>query len=201
MKQNFVRRASCALLIGVLLGGCNRPSAYFQRTSVSSQRSIHPVVVETEAVVTKSGQPEIFREVSPQTSEWHATEKVQQLEAYVRSDNKLSTDKRLIKRIDRMKQLLSGSTAIGSTASTNRSPKMSLAERLMVKKINKKIGKHLAPNKPEKAMINGGLLTGSIILLLVGILLLALTSGGVAVIGLIAAIIGAIGLIFGLLAS
>ena len=50
-------------------------------------------------------------------------------------------------------------------------------------------------------MINGGLLSGSLLLLIGGILLLALTSGTAAVIGLIAAVVGALGIIFGLPAS
>ena len=50
-------------------------------------------------------------------------------------------------------------------------------------------------------MINGGLLTGGVILVLAGLLLIVLTSGTASTIGVIALLVGALALVLGLIAS
>lgn len=201
MKKTLTTYLSCLLAGGLLLGACSRPVAYFQRSSVG-QRATLPVAQPTVMALTAAapvaavGQAPINSLASTSS-----TATVDQLEAYVRNDAKLATSKTLIKRIDHIKSMVVASSIGHNQTQATTQHKATVLEKLMTKKVNAKINKHLSPNQPQKPMINGGLLGGSLVLVIVGLLLLLLTTGTVATIGLIAAVIGAIGVIFGLLAS
>ncbi|MBD2754011.1 hypothetical protein IC230_13975 [Spirosoma sp. BT704] len=69
----------------------------------------------------------------------------------------------------------------------------------MLKVINRKISRQLAPSRPEKAMVNRPIqVIGASVLLVGGLLLLILGSGTVAFIGLILSLVGGVGVIVGL---
>lgn len=203
-----MKKTLCQLLSAmVLVAGCSRPVAYFQRGAVQHYNTPK---TETIAVApTETAQPvEIAAPVAtaiatPAEPVAQAKATITQLEAYVRNDTKLATDKNLTKRINRVKTMLASATtnrALTPTA-TNAPRQMNGAERLMLKKVNKRIGNHLAPSKPNKTMINGGLLTGGIILALAGLLLILLTTGTASTIGVVALLVGALALVLGLIAS
>lgn len=203
MTKRFTLYLGSLVLTSVLLGACSRPVAYFQpEKRVNYATSSVAVAAKTDVIAQPVASVEVpvavASVVEPSTSTNAA---VNQLEAYVRNDTKLADNKQFNKRVERLKNQLSASATHETVATTASVHKASLLERLMVKKLNKKISKHLAPDSPKKPMINGGLLAGGAVLLLVGLLLMILGSGTGATIGLIVAIVGLLGLIFGLLAS
>jgi hypothetical protein len=195
--------ASCMMV--TLFAACSRPVAYFQPThreqfatapakieSVTSTEVATPVVAETPAVAAAPTE---------QVAQSAAT--LDQVDALVRNDSKLAADKSVQKRLTKVRSLLAETSArAAATPAVTAAPKkMNLIERLVLKKMNKKISKQLAPNNPNKPMVNRGLLVGGIILLLVGLLLAILASGTGSTIGVIILLLGAISLVLGLLAS
>jgi hypothetical protein len=72
-------------------------------------------------------------------------------------------------------------------------------ERLVLKKINKKINHQLAPQNPNKPMVNAGVLATGAVLVIVGLLLVLLTSGTASTLGIIVLLAGAVLLLVGLL--
>jgi hypothetical protein len=72
-------------------------------------------------------------------------------------------------------------------------------ERLVLRKVNNKIRHQLAPNHPQKALINKGKLAGSLVLLIAGLLMLILGTGTLAFVGLIVGLVGAAGLVVSLI--
>lgn len=203
-----MKKTICQLLSAMLLvAGCSRPVAYFQRGPVQ-----HYNTPKTETVAVVPAQitqsVDIVAPVptaisAPAEPVVQAKATVSQLEAYVRNDSKQMSDKTLTKRMNRVKTMLASASTNRTLAPTaTKAPRqMNVAERLLLKKINKKIGNHLAPSKPDKTMINGGLLTGGVILVLAGLLLIVLTSGTASTIGVIALLVGALALVLGLIAS
>ncbi|GAB3043070.1 hypothetical protein GCM10027185_53500 [Spirosoma pulveris] len=126
---------------------------------------------------------------------------IDQVDALVRNDSKLSADKTVQKRLNRVRTLLA-STSAKATASpevTNAPKKMNLMERMMLKKMNKKISKQLAPANPDQTMSSRGTLAAGAVLVIIGLLLLVLTSGTASTIGLVAVLVGAVILLIGLL--
>ena len=207
--KNSTRQLLSALLLSMIFAACSRPIAYFQRGPVAHYNTPKTetvaAVTPTEAVQpaeTVATAPVAVATPVPVEPVAQANVAMTQIEAYVRNDHKLATDKKLNQRMDRVKTMLASASTIETlTPSAKATRQMNAAERLMLKKIDKKISKQLAPNNPDKAMVNGGLLTGGIILVLAGLLLLILTSGTAATIGLIALLIGALALVLGLIAS
>ncbi len=140
--------------------------------------------------------PEPSAEVAPQTV--HGA--LAAYEAVAKADNKLtvSDKQKLDKRMGRIKQLLATTsfTEASANATTHKTTAM---ERMMVKKINKKIQQKMSPEKTQKAQLNTGVLTGGAVLVILGLLLLLLTSGTAATLGLVSLIVGAVLLLIGLL--
>ena len=98
-----------------------------------------------------------------------------------------------------MKHLLAASHSTLAPTAVAAPRKLNLIERIVLKKVNKKISHRLAPAHPDKAMLSKGpILIGGAVLLTGGLLLLIMGSGTVAFIGLIASLIGALGVILGL---
>ncbi|GAB3940299.1 hypothetical protein GCM10028805_01840 [Spirosoma harenae] len=124
-----------------------------------------------------------------------------QLDALARNDSKLANNKALQKRLSRIRTMLATTNTTDKLAATNatESKKMNLVERMMVKKLNKKISKQLAPANPEKAMVSTGTLATGAVFVIVGLLLVLLTTGTAFTIGLIALLVGAVVLLVGLL--
>lgn len=186
-----------SLLMIALFAACSRPVAYLQPSarehfaaSPAKVESVNSVEATTSAVApTPAGQLAQARAA------------LNQVDAMVRNDSKLAADKTVQKRLNRVRQSLAVTSAkAAQTSTTTNAPrKMNLMERMMLKKMDKKISKHLAPANPEKAMAIKGVLAAGAVLVLGGILLLLLTTGTGATIGVIAIIGGLVLLLLGLL--
>ncbi|GAB4015891.1 hypothetical protein [Spirosoma koreense] len=184
--DRFVQRIG-ALLVGIaVLSSCSRPVAYFQRGPVESSLPKASVVTIASPVQT----------ANPAVREFPETDLTSTLaEASVGNTRNESTGQQLARHAVRAKSLLASPQATKAVASSR---KLNLVERLVLKKLNKKISKQLAPNHPEQAMLKTGTLIGSLVLLVGGLILLIAGTGTVAFIGLILSLIGAVGTIVAL---
>ncbi|GAB2561224.1 hypothetical protein [Spirosoma aerophilum] len=185
-----------AFLGAAILSSCSRPVAYFQPSARESFKTVQPQTVAT-ATPVESTQPTIEAEVAtpaaaaPVEQQLAQTkEAVNQVEAYVRNDSKLASNKKLAKRMVRLNEMLataSPKAAVSANAASTK--KMSFMERTMLKKIDKKIKNHVAPDQTNAMNSNVRL---GVIIGIIGLLLLILGGGGAL------GIIGAVGLVVGL---
>ncbi|ADB37202.1 hypothetical protein [Spirosoma linguale] len=188
-----------AFLGTAILSSCSRPVAYFQPSARESFKSAQPEVAVASTPVdvaqpVAAVSPVPVSMAAPATSAdeqlAQTKEAVKQVDAYVRNDNKLASNKKLAKRMERLNEMLATTTTKATVATNTASTKkMSLMERTMLKKMDKKIKNHVAPDQ-TKAM-NSNVRLG-IIIGIVGLLLLIL--GGGSVLG----VIGGIGFVVGL---
>ncbi|QHW01546.1 hypothetical protein GJR95_32945 [Spirosoma endbachense] len=189
-----------------LFTACNRPVAYFQK----SPREHFAVTTPTPApVVTTESAPVALAAttVTPETASGpvaqatQVNEALNQMDALVRNDSKLAADKTVQKRLNRIRSLVASTSAKSTLApsATTAPKKASLMERLVLKQMNKKISKQLAPNNPNKTMANTGILATGAVLVIIGLLLLLLTTGTGATVGVIVLLAGAVILLVGLL--
>lgn len=199
--KTITRQLLAALSFIAVFASCSRPVAYFQPTA-REHFAVAPAQANTVAAaaapVNAIETPVV---ITPAQQQVQATTAMDQVDALVRNDGKLSADKTVQKRLNKVRTMLA-KTSTESTVAANTSvtaKKMSFMERLMVKKINKKITKQLAPQNPEQAMAIKGVLAAGAILVLAGLLLVILTSGTAASIGLVALIVGLVLLLIGLL--
>ncbi|OIN59518.1 hypothetical protein BLX24_09545 [Arsenicibacter rosenii] len=191
--------------MGMLMTACNhRPYATLQRTPAAVAHSrapqpqpvaAAPVTIQTESMSVET-MPAPAAEMTPQTVE----AALARYEAVASADNNLSVSEKqkLDKRMGRIKQLLA-TTSFTETSAKASTHKTTAMERMMVKKINKKIQQKMYPEKAQKAQLNTGVLTGGAVLVILGLLLLLLTSGTAATLGLVSLIVGAVLLLIGLL--
>lgn len=185
-----------AFVGAAILSSCSRPVAYFQPSARESFKTVQPQTVATVTPV-EAAQPAVEAEVAtavvatPVDQQIAQTKQaVDQVEAYVRNDSKLASNKKLAKRMVRLNEMLattSNKAAVSANAASTK--KMSFMERTMLKKIDKKIKNHVAPDQTNAMNSNVRL---GIIIGIVGLLLLIL-GGGTAL-----GVIGAVGLIVGL---
>lgn len=193
----FSKHIVAALLGVAVFSSCSRPVAYFQPTA-REHYATAPVKAEP-VTQAESAAPAVVTTPSEQVAQ--TTTALDQMDAMVRNDSKLSADKTVQKRLNKVRTLLAANSAKAALAPTeaNAPKKMNLVERMMLKKMNKKISKQLAPANPEKTMVNSGTLAGGAVLVIIGLLLLILTSGTAATVGLVAVLVGAVILLVGLL--
>lgn len=188
------KRLLAALLGVTLLSSCSRPVAYFQPTAREQFKATQPAtvasVVPTQNQVAEVTAPAASEPLPTTTEQVTQTRQaVDQVEAYVRNDSKLASNKKLTKRIERLNKLLTSTNNVTVAPNAASAQKTTLMQRMMLKKIDKKIKNHVAPDE-TKAMTSNvrlGLIIG-----IVGLLLLILSNGGVL------AVIGGLGLIVGL---
>ncbi|GAB4023630.1 hypothetical protein [Spirosoma koreense] len=201
MKMN-TQRMLASLCMLAFMASCSRPVAYFQPTARE-----HFATAPTTAAPARAAEvsaPENSAAVptaTPTEQLAQANTALDQVDAMVRNDSKLAADKTVQKRLNKVRNLLAATSAKASLAPTETSApkKMNLVERMMLKKMNKKISKQLAPANPEKAMMNSGTLAVGAVLVIVGLLLLLLTTGTGVTVGVIALLVGAVILLIGLL--
>ena len=195
-----------ALMGAAVLSSCSRPVAYFQ----ASQRE-HFATPKTETVVvvtpTEAAQPVATVEVptpdaapaAPAEQLAQTKQVIGQLDAYVRNDSKLASNKKLTKRMARVNELLAmvnTKTAVSTQATSTK--KMGLMERLVLKKMNKKIHRTLVPEETKVASNTKlGAIIGVVGLLFILIGAVA-GSGVVVLLGLIGLIVGLVLLLIGL---
>ena len=197
--KNVTQNLLAGLLMTALGVGCSRPVAYFQPTQ-------HEHFATTPAVSAIADESPTNRPAEPLTTAPAPTDQIgqaqaalNQVDALVRNDNQLASDRTVQKRLNRVRTLLASAKAATPSAVTT-TKKASLMERFMLKKMDKKINRQLAPNQPDKAMISSGTLATGAVLVIVGLLLLLLTTGTAATVGVIALIAGAVVLLLGLIA-
>ncbi len=122
------------------------------------------------------------------------------MDALVSANPSLAENKRVEKRMSKVRTMLTNmSTANAAPAATAAPKKMNLVQRMMLKKMDRKISRQLAPANPEKAMISTGTLALGAVLVIVGLLLIIFATGTGATIGIIALLAGAVVLLLGLL--
>lgn len=196
MTSTFTKHM-CAALMGVaILSSCSRPVAYFQRGPVEHYNTpktetvaaVTPAPVEAvqpaEAAAT---EPAAAAMPAPADQVAQANAAMTQIEAYVRNDNKLATDKKLNKRMDRVKTMLASATTKASLApnAPTSAKKMNLLERMATKRIDKQIKNKLSP---ERTMAKS-LLTIGLVIAAIGIILLLVGQGALGVIALIVGLV------------
>jgi DNA primase len=212
--QTFSKHACAALLGLVVMASCSRPVAYFQRGPVEHYKTnttiaaATPVVETTPAVVvaetpatavaTPVASPSDAAVANAEVQLAQAKTTMNEVEAYVRNDNKLASNKKLTKRMERVKTMLNSVSAqkLATTASTK---KASLMEKMVAKRLDKQLKNKLAPESPAKAMARS-MLTIGVIVAVAGLLLLLIGNGAGVVIGGIALVVGLILILLDLLA-
>ncbi|GAB3972153.1 hypothetical protein GCM10028806_23740 [Spirosoma terrae] len=182
-------------LFGIsVLSSCSRPVAYFQPSARENyhakQATVTPAATSAETPSEVVASTPVSAPASPSSEEQVAQAKqaVEQLDAYVRNDNKLASNKKLTKRMERVKSMLNSVTpqALAKANTNVTAKKMTLLERMATKKIDKKIKNKLSPNQPmAQSMLTIGLIVAA-----AGLLLLLIGNGFGAAIGAIALVVG-----------
>ncbi|QJW88588.1 hypothetical protein HNV11_03955 [Spirosoma taeanense] len=200
MKITTLRLVT-GLMMATLFAACSRPVAYFQPGQREHIAATPAPVNTTETLTPATVEAPVVTAATTTEPVVQANAALEQATALVRNDAKLSADKTVAKRLNRVRTLLASASAKGTLtpSATNAPRKAGLMERMMLKKVNKKINRQLAPANPEKAMASTGTLATGAVLVIVGLLLLLLTSGTGATIGLILLLVGAVVLLIGLL--
>lgn len=194
-----------ALSLATVLSSCNRQQALFQRTSAVSYATpapaqATPAVAEPVAVTPELAPTTPADVAAPAPEAVQAKAALAQMDALVSANPSLAENKRVEKRMSKVRTMLTTmSTASAVPTATAAHKKMNLVQRMMLKKMDRKISKQLAPANPEKAMISTGTLALGAVLVIVGLLLILLTTGAGATIGIIALLAGAVVLLLGLL--
>lgn len=199
--RTLTKHLFAAMLGSALLASCSRPVAYFQPTAreqfavnkperatvaTPTEVVIEPVAVSAEMPAVATTQVEQVKQA------------VSKVEAYVRNDSKLAASKTLNKRMARLNKLLTTVTdkaTVSTTVASTR--KMTFMERTMLKKMDKKIKNHVAPDKTEaiNSNVRLGIIVGGI-----GLLLLILGGSSVlSIIGLVGFIIGLVLILLGII--
>ncbi|OIN59226.1 hypothetical protein [Arsenicibacter rosenii] len=191
------------LASGVMLTACSQPYATLQRTqaerfysetkTASAEETkvkefvlATPVEIPATAEVSVAAQAEVTKQV------------VNQVEAYAANHKELASNKKLEKRMVRVKQLLNEATTAKSLNTLQTTKKMTLMERMMTRKIDKQIKKHMASDQAQQSNKRAVLIGG--IAAVAGLVLLLLGAGGVlGVIGIVGLVGGIVLLILGLL--
>jgi hypothetical protein len=208
--QSFSKHALAALLGLVVMASCSRPVAYFQRgpvdhytsTKVAAATPVTPVAdAAPEAAITEAPVVVPTSDVTVANAEAQlaqAKTTMNEVEAYVRSDNKLASNKKLTKRMERVKMMLN-SVSAQKLVTTASAKKASLVERMVAKRLDKQVKNKLAPESPAKAMARS-MLTIGVIVGVAGLLLLLIGNTAGAIIGGIALVVGIVLILLDLLA-
>jgi uncharacterized membrane protein YccC len=190
----FSKSLMAALIGTALISSCSRPVAYFQPTAREQFKSVQSEIVTPTDVATMQPVSEkvaaseatvVVQNATPAEQVAQAKQAVSQIEAYVRNDNKLASNKKLVKRMDRVKQLLSNTSANdASSLKATSAQKNSLIQKVMLKRVDKKIKNHLSPERTmAKSLLTIGLIVG-----VIGLILLLLNVASP--LGIIALIVG-----------
>ncbi|WP_338875509.1 hypothetical protein WBJ53_07810 [Spirosoma sp. SC4-14] len=197
----FSKHIFAALLGASILSSCSRPVAYFQPSQREHFTSTKPQPVATVTPNVTVAEPvqapaSALESMAPAEQVAQAKQAMSQLEAYVRNDSKLASNKKLTKRMEKVNSLLA--TASEKTVSTKAASahKLTLVEKAMLKKMDKKIKNHVAPDEAKYLNKNtkNGIIIGAI-----GLILSLLFGGVIGVIGLVLLIVGIVLILLGVL--
>lgn len=192
--KTLAQRITLLLAGTALITSCSRPYATVQRTptehfvSAAPARTVQSVApAEAEAPVVVTAPVETPALVTPAPAPEVASVQAQLNEA-VASNKTVMADKRVQKQLTKINAALAASTQQASMApaSQTTAKKMNLMERMMVKKIDKKIKQQMYP---QKTMAKSLLTLGAIIAV-IGLILVLIGTGGLATLGYIALLVG-----------
>jgi hypothetical protein len=206
MKQ-LIKSASLALAGVALLSACSRPvaTATFQKSQperfYSQQKTTEPVAVNEEVVAATPVVANVPVVTPSETAVATVSTPVvipaqPASEALASLKATHATDRRMTKRIERTEKMLAEVNQKAATQAVTSTKKASFLERSMLKSIDKKIKKHMAPK--ETNALTGYVRLGAIIGL-VGLLLLLIGNGVGATIGLIGLIAGLVLILLGVI--
>ena len=178
--KTLTRNAFFAFAAAAMMTACSRPYATVQRTQTErfyseakAAPAAQPKTTEEVAVATPVEAPAAVD--APTAAQVEATKQVvDQIEAYAANNKELASNKKLEKRMARVKQLLNEATTAKASNTLQTTKKATLMERMMTKKIDKQIKKHMAP---DEAKVMDRATRAGIIIGIVG-LLLSLLFGG-----------------------
>jgi hypothetical protein len=193
------KHAVATLAMVALLGSCSRPVATFQPSKAerfyTQQKPTAPAFSQE---VTAQMEPTMADGATAQTITATKADLEQMLvraEAMASTNARPAEARKLDRRITKIRDVLATTPDTKLAAATAPTRKVSLAQRLMTKHMDKKIQRQLAPEQPMRSST----LTAGLVVGLIGLLLLLLTSGTAATIGFIALIVGIVLVILGLL--
>lgn len=212
--RTLSKLAVYSLLTSALFSACSRPYATYQKMPVErfGSRQEVPAVqasqtpaedVAVASVETPAVAP--VETATPLTAAAALKNVEQKLQETVASnDNKLAGNKKIEKRMARVQSLLAEASAKAATSTDKTTAstvttkhKMNLAERMMMKKLDKKIKNSLAPDE-AKAMSRT--LRAGIVIAIIG-LILSLLGGVLSLIGVLMLIAGLVLILVDVLAQ
>lgn len=194
LMKTLAQRITLFLAGTALITSCSRPYATVQRTpaqkfatttqtapvqTIATAQADAPVVVETPVVAPA------VETAAVQT----------QLNEAVASNKTVMADKRVQKQMAKINAVLATSAQKSTMTPTATAKKMNMVERMMVKKIDKKIKNKMSP---EKTMAKSLLTLGAIIAV-AGLILLLVGGAGLGTLGGIALIVGLVLILIDLL--
>jgi hypothetical protein len=197
--KTTTQKLLAGLLMTTLFAACSRPVAYFQKSQREQFATAQPQAITAPAVDVATTE-QTASTAAPTTQQLaQANVALDQMDALVRNDAKLAANKTLQKRMSRIRSMVAtASTNATLTPSALNAPrKANLVERMVLKKLNKKISKQLAPANPDKAMASTGVLAAGAVVVIVGLILLL--TGAASGLGVILLLAGAVVLLVGLL--
>ena len=187
-----------ALFATTFFTSCSRQTAMYQRQPVerfvSEQPAVRtetPAVAETPVAPVAETSVAVAEAVTPAPAAQIKAVETQFNEAVAsaRREGKLAESKKLEKRIARVQTMLAEASANPEKLTAAAAKKPNFAQRMMVKKMNNKIAKKLAPQDTDATNATSGLLRLGVIIAIIGLILLFIPGLGW---------LGSIGIIVGL---
>jgi len=202
----FSKHLFAALIGASILSSCSRQVAYFQPTQREHFTATKPQpvasataeVAVSESSVTPAPATETVavQAAAPTEQVAQAKQAMSQLEAYVRNDSKLASNKKLAKRMEKVNDLLASANEKTVSTKATSAHKLTLVEKAMLKKMDKKIKNHVAPDEAKYLNKNtkNGIIIGAI-----GLILSLIFGGVIGVIGLVLLVVGIVLILLGIL--
>jgi len=194
----FIHSVSLALAGAALLTACSRPVATFQKSQperfYSQQKTTEPLLVKDES--TSTADIPVVASTEAIVAAPVLTQTQQASDALASLKTTHAADRRLTKRIERAEKMLADVNQKATTQPVSSTKKANLMQRVMLKGIDKKIQKHLAPKDTDA--FTGYVRIGAIVAL-IGLLLLLIGNGVGATIGLLALIAGLVLILLGVI--
>lgn len=198
--KTLTKSAFYALVATSLLSACSRPYATFQKTTpehfYTKTTTAAPaetpvavveaptVAVEPTMTVTPTEAPAALAAAQTQLDELMASTKTD-----------LATTKKLTARLHKVQNLLAATSGIKAIRSDKATGKMGLLEKMVTKRINKQIEKKMAPNAAQtQSAIRLGIIVG-----IIGLLLIIIGNSFFRGLGVVALVIGLLGILLGYL--
>ena len=192
--MNTLTKSFFALAVTAFLGSCSRPVATFQRSNVerfyTAQAPTAPVAATSDVVAESVATTSVV--ATNADAKAQIEQALVKTEAYASTNARPAEARKLERRISKIRQVLATTTQQTLT-STKSAAKPTMVQKLMLKGMDRKIQKHLAPEQPQRSSnLTIGLVVGAI-----GLLLLLLSVANP--LGLILLVVGIVLIILGLL--